>query len=762
LPNEVYPQTQIQEINRILKEIAANDAAYEQAISEADNFYKLKDWQLALTKYELASSLKTNEQYPKDKIAELNGILGDLAAQQAKYDALIEEADQFFNAENYTSSIASYQAALVIKANESYPQSQITKIEGILAQIAETQRQYDDLIKEGDKQFLKNEWALALPQYEQALELKAEEIYPQEQIIIINQKLQAIANQKSQYEAIIAEADQQYQSAQYEAALTKYEAALSIFPEEQYPKDQMKNIRDLLEDLAQKNAEYEKIIAKADDLLLQESFEKSKEQYQKALEIFNVRPYPQEQILKIDVLIEKHKQFQALVEAGDEQFKNKEYEAALSSFNNASALLPEKTYPPQKIAEIEQIMELMAMTRAAYDAAITKADAHFAAGEFDMAKQSYQQALDQISTEVYPRQKMMEIDQILADLARKRVQFDKIMAQAKKAFEDQSYDMALGKYKEALAILPEETLPQQKIDEINEILAQMANQQERYESLVTQGDQAFAEKEYKSSIQMFQQAAAIYPNETYPPQKIAEAEAALAKIQRELDVAYQKAIDEGDRSFRKKDWDPAKTAYQQASEIKPEELYPKEKLAEINKKLEEELMAQQKEYDRYIADGERFYSTKYYQEAILAFEKALTVFPFEKYPSEMIDKIFELIKKTSMLTLLDGKITLVQNQEEKFKFDPIAFKDRSENYILLEVKRLNPETQVKLFVNFGKGGSQNGGYSIPLKSKDGYHSYFVSIGKQVRWVNQDNDYISIMPEGGDVEVKLIKLSRNGI
>lgn len=115
-----------------------------------------------------------------------------------------------------------------------------------------------------------------------------------------------------------------------------------------------------------------------------------------------------------------------------------------------------------------------------------------------------------------------------------------------------------------------------------------------------------------------------------------------------------------------------------------------------------------------------------------------------------------------MLTLLDSKMTLMQNQEEKFKFDPIAYKDRSENYILLEVKRLNPDNQVKLFVNFGKGGSQNGGYSIPLKTKDGYHSYFVSIGKQVRWVNQDNDYISIMPQGGEVEIKLIKLSRNGI
>lgn len=760
--NEVYPQTQIQEINKILKEIADRDAAYQQVIIEADTFFKSEEWQSALTKYEVASSLKTEEQYPKDKIAELNGILGELAALQAKYDAFIQEGDQFFANETYESAISSYLAALEIKANESYPQSQLTKIEEILAAIAAIQKQYEELIQEADKQFVREEWSLALTPYQQASELKAEEVYPKEQINIINEKLQAIADRQAQYDALIAEADQMFETKAYENALTKYEAALAVIAEETYPKDQMKTIRDLLEELAEKNAEYNKIIAKADDLLLQESFEKSKEDYLEASAIFPERPYPLEQVAKIDDLIEKHAQYKTFVETGDEQFKNKEYDAALSSFNSARTVLPEKTYPPQKIAEIEQILEMIAMTRAAYDAAIQKADAHLAAGEYEPAKLAYQEALDQISSEVYPRQKIMEIDQILADLARKRVQFDKIMAQANKAFEEKSYDVSLGKYKEALVIFPEEAFVQQRIEEINNILAQMANQKERYESLVAQGDKAFEEEDYKSSIQMFQQALGIYPNESYPPQKIAEAEAALAKIQRELDVAYQKAIDAADRSFRKKDWDPAKTSYQEASDIKAEELYPKEKLAEINKILEEELLAQQKEYDRYIADGERFYSTKYYQEAILSFGKALGVFPFEKYPAEMIDKIFELIKKTSMLTLLDGKMTLNQNKEEKFKFSPISFKDRSENYILIEVKRLNPESQVKLFVNFGKGGSQNGGYSIPLKSKDGYHSYFVSIGKQVRWVNQDNDYISLLPEGGDVEVKLIKLSRNGI
>ena len=760
--SEVYPQTQIQEINRILKEIADQDAAYKLAIEEADGFYKSKNWSPALTKYEMATQIKPNEQYPKDKIAELNGILGDLAAQQAKYDALIAEADQFYTATNYASAVDSYKAALEIKPGEEYPTSQLQKIDQILAELAEIQRQFDAFVKDGDKQFVKEEWSLAKTSYEQALQLKSEEIYPKEQINIIDGKLQAIADRKAQYEALIAEADQLFGAATYETAMLKYEAASNILTEEVYPKDQMKKIRELMEELAQKNAEYDKIIAKADDYLLQESFEKSKEQYQLASEIFTDRPYPKEQIVKIDALIVKHTQYQEFVATGDEQFKNKEYDEALVSFNKARTLLPEKEYPGKKITEIESILQMIAMTRAAYDAAILKADAQLAATEYNLAKESYQEALDQISTEVYPRQKIMEIDQILQDMARKKVQFDKIIAQANKAFDEKSYDMALGKYKEALTILPEEVYPQERITEIEGILAQMANQQERYESLIAQGDQAINTQEYKPAIDLFTQAQAIYPHETYPPQKIAEAQAALEKIQRELDVAYQKAIDQADRSFRKRDWDPAKQNYLQASDIKPEELYPREKLAEINSILEKQLLEQQKEYDRHIADGERFYGTKYYQEAILSFERALTVFPFEKYPSEMIDKIFELIKKTSMVTLLDSKMTIAQNNEEKFKFNTIAFKDRSENYILLEVKMVNPEAQVKLFVNFGKGGAQNGGYSIPLKTRDGYHSYFVSIGKQVRWVNQDNDYISLLPEGGDVEVKLIKISRNGI
>ena len=761
-PQESYPQTKIQEIEATLKAIAEKEAAYNQAIAEADASYKAKDWPHALTKYQSASTIKPEEQYPKDKIAELNTILGDIAAENAKYNALIGEADQLFDAKDYPTSKEKYAAALAVKKQEYYPQERIQAIDAILAKMAENQRQYDLLIKDADKLFMKSSWDASLEKYQAALQIIPNETHPKEQIAIINSKLMDIVKQREAYDALIQEADGFFNTQEYENALAKYEAASLVLVAETYPKEQIKKIRNLMDELAKKNADYKALITKADDLLAQESYEKSKEKYQAALVIFPEKTYPQEQITLIDELIAKTAQYNQFVSLADEAFRAKDYENALSNYQQAQILFPQKEYPPKKIAEVNTIMQAMAMVRAAYDAAVNEGDAHFAAKEYDLAKVSYQEALKQLSSEVYPRQKIMEIDQILQDMARKRMQFDKVIAQANAAFDKKSYDMALTKYTAALEILPEEEYPQKRIEEIRDILASIADQQTRYESLVSQGGQAFDAKDYQSCIDLLSQAQAIFPNEAYPPKKIAEAKAELAKIQREIDVAYQKEITAADGSFRAKKWAPAKESYQKASEIKPEELYPKNKLAEINAILEKELQKQQKEYDKYIADGERFYGTKYYQESILSFEKALNVFPYEKYPVEMIDKIFELIKKTSMISLLDNKMQIVQNQEKKFKFNTISFKDRKENYILLEIKVVDPDSQVKLFVNFGNGGSQNGGYSIHLKNGDGYHRYFVNIGKQVRWVNNDNDYISLLPEGGGVEVKLIKISRNGI
>ncbi|OYT14879.1 MAG: hypothetical protein B7C24_15970 [Bacteroidetes bacterium 4572_77] len=761
-PAEVYPKDKISEINSILQQIAEKDAAYEAAITQADAFYEEENWQESLLKYQLASQIKPSEVYPQERIAELQSILGDLASAQAQYDALIQEADAYFESKTYVDSKAKYQLALQIRAQESYPTTQIQRIESILAEQAAKQQQYQALIAEADVLFQQESWQNSMDKYQEALLVFPIENYPKEQTKLITAKLSELKNKQQAYDALIVEADALLLAKDYNNSLEKYQSASAIFPEEIYPKEKMQEIRDLLAGLATQEAEYQKLIDLADEQFSAADFVPSYENYQKAVAIYADRPYPKEQIVKINSILEKQKAYQEYISSADAAFEEQQYQNALTFYMKANQLIPEETYPPQKIAEIEALLQAIADNDAAYNIAVSQGDARFDAGNYELAKGDYENARSIKPEESYAPQRIMEIDRILQDLARKQAQYDQLIIEADAAFAAKTYDIAISKYTAALDIKPAEEYPPQKMEEIRRILAQMADQKTLYNSYVLQGDQAFKAKKYEACIGLFQQAAAIYPEELYPPERIAAAQAELDKMQANLEEAYQRSINEGDRNFGNKKWDPAKEAYQYASQLKPQELYPKEKLAEINSILEKERLAKQKEYDRYIADGERFYGTKYYQEAILSFESALRIFPFEKYPADMIDKIFELIKKNSMVNILDGKVRIMHNNKEKFKFAPIPYKDRSESFILLEIKTIDAQEPVKLYVNFGKGDSQQGGYSIRLKEQKGYHSYFVNIGQQVRWINNENDYISLLPEGGDVEVKLIKISRNGI
>ncbi|MCK5776038.1 MAG: hypothetical protein KAH25_07680, partial [Bacteroidales bacterium] len=733
----VYPKSKILEIEDIMKKIAEKNAAYDKAIADADGFYKSGTWIEALDNYEIASQIKPEEIYPKEKIAELNALLGDMAATDSKYKALIAEADLMFTNKDYESSKRKYQGALGLKVEE-YPQQRIKEIDGILAQIAADQQAYDQLITEADALFGKKDWTSALDKYKGALALKPKEVYPQEQIQIINTKLQNLVDKQSNYEALIAQADQYFDNRKYEAAMLKYEAAAVIFPQETYPPQRISEIRGLLDGLAKQLAEYENLIKEADALLLQGNLKTSKEKYQQAVVVFSNREYPKEQIIKIDALIAKDIAYAEYISQADVLFVQKDYNQSLSVFQQALALFPEREYPQERINEIQSILAALMDTQAAYDEAVRKGDVNFTAADYLLAKENYNEALTYISTEDYPRQKIMEIDQILQDLARKQMQYDELITTADRLFTENKYEEAIGKYKAASGIFPDEPYPPQKIAEINNLLAKILDKKTLYDKLIVDGDAAFNEKDYQNCITIFQQASAIYPSEPYPLQRIDEAKKALALIRNNIDMAYQKAIAQGDKGFGRKNWDLAKQAYKNASEIKPDELYPKEKLAEINSILEAQLKELQNQYDRYIADGDRFYSTKYYQESISSFENALGVFPEEKYPADMIEKIFDLIKKNSMVNILDGNITIYNNKKQQFKFSPVAYKDRKENYILLEVRVVNENAKVKLYVNFGENNSQNGGYSINLKNKKTYSRYFVNLGKQTRWVSKDN------------------------
>ena len=87
----------------------------------------------------MAAKLKPAEQYPKNKLVEIDNLITiqqKNQAEQAKKDQafqkVIDEADAFFNKKDYPSAIASYRSASGIKPEDNYPKKRIVECQELI------------------------------------------------------------------------------------------------------------------------------------------------------------------------------------------------------------------------------------------------------------------------------------------------------------------------------------------------------------------------------------------------------------------------------------------------------------------------------------------------------------------------------------------------------------------------------------------------------------------------------------------------------
>ena len=66
----------------------------------------------------------------------------------------------------------------------------------------------------------------------------------------------------------------------------------------------------------------------------------------------------------------------------------------------------------------------------------------------------------------------------------------------------------------------------------------------------------------------------------------------------------------------------------------------------------------------------------------------------------------------------------------------------------------------KMLVSFGQDASKTGGVVLQVPKGEGGKDYIIRIGALYKWFSEDNNWISIYPEGGDIEVALIRISKS--
>ena len=118
----------------------------------------------------------------------------------------------------------------------------------------------------------------------------------------------------------------------------------------------------------------------------------------------------------------------------------------------------------------------------------------------------------------------------------------KPLHRADEAFNSKEYENARTAYRSALNIKPEETYPQQQIDEIGNLMAQLSAAQKAYEEAIAQADKAFKAEEFEPAKTAYNAAKQAKSDETYPDEMIAKIDSIVterARLAAEAEAAEQ-------------------------------------------------------------------------------------------------------------------------------------------------------------------------------------------------------------------------------
>jgi tetratricopeptide (TPR) repeat protein len=711
-PTETYPEKKISEINnQIIKQQNSNEA-YKKLIEEADALASQQKYADALQRYKVASSLNPQETYARQKVAEIEKAMAqEQAAQQAlqnsedRYNQAMAKASVAYTRKDYPTAKQYYQEALTIKPAESLPQTRVQEIETILgkkaaddaARAAENTRKaafendYKALIAQADGQYKAKQFDEARQSYAKALTMKPSDPYPAQRVKAIEMAAAAeqAARQKSideKYEAAMAAANNAIAQNQFPLAQEQLQKALALKPGDVSANNRIAEVNGMADDYAKRKSQedqYKKIIADADGFMQRKDLAKAREAYTQALAVKPGDQYAQNKISAIDYGIAAEQAarikateegYKAAINAANTAITQKTYAQAKEYLIKALAIKPGDAYATGKSAEVDKLIEEQRkqkeqeqLVASQYQAAIALADQSFNSRNYAEAKTAYNKALQLKPGDSYANQKISSIENILAaESAQKQKQLDdaykSAMDRGTGALIAKEYQTAKNAFQEALAVKPADPSAKAKIAETDILIKQteerLAEEQARklkYDETIKTADRYLSQKNYIGAKAGYEQALNILPGEDYPRQKLEETSRAIAEQEKLLadqqarENAYQMALVSGDKYFRAKEYLQSREEYNRALLLKPEESFPKNKVAEIDnliaarQKEQEAAKAKADAYAAAITSGNGFFAKKDYLAAKTSYNEALKQMPGDPLATDQIKKIDYLL-----------------------------------------------------------------------------------------------------------------------
>jgi tetratricopeptide (TPR) repeat protein len=505
-----------QKYNELVKQ--ADEKFLKEFYAEAKDFYAQAITQIDENSHAVLMIRKIDEMISSDEAAlklakereaaERERLLN---ARNQAYNDAVKEADRMLGQRLYRDAIEYYELALTIKSYEMYPQLQIRTIREILADLQLKGDEYNDLIRKADVLFYEKKYQEARGQYQQAHELIPNERYAHQKIIDIDHIL-AMQNKEqetvSKYRTLLGAADQLFENKKYTEAITAYQQASMVQPNEDYPKQQIKKIRGILSGeadaqkrIVQQQNDYNQVIQLADQAFNQQSYARSRSLYQEALQIIPGQEYPSAQIAKIDGImrlknqqetggskldlidfsnlesISKEDRLSAFDEAmtkGESFIQSKEWGIARFYFRRAISLFPDHALAGQKLKEVEEQILGANVNEVKYNEMIKKADEAYKTGDFGVAKFYYTKAKEANPEDDYVNERLNVVTKLSESTANRTAnrEFDAAVQKGNDAMISQNYSVARFFYRKALSLRPNDDDIKQRLLQVETLINQ--------------------------------------------------------------------------------------------------------------------------------------------------------------------------------------------------------------------------------------------------------------------------------------------------
>jgi len=242
--------------------LAEKEKKYRDLIAKADKLFGDKAYVNSRDQYKEAIRISDAERYPHDRIVVIDSLLAQIARErllaqkladeqrklqgEGSYLKNIQTADANYAKSLWTVAIFYYQEALKFKAADKYALGKVDDCRKMIDSniTAERMNEYNSFVKQADDDLKAKKYSSARFYYGKASEILSWEIYPREQLKVVEKAISLldINGVEGQYFEAIKKAEEAVTLKNYAIARFYFQKAISLKPDEDYPKQQLKRL----------------------------------------------------------------------------------------------------------------------------------------------------------------------------------------------------------------------------------------------------------------------------------------------------------------------------------------------------------------------------------------------------------------------------------------------------------------------------------------------------------------------------------------